>query len=494
MLRVLLSALLPALALAQTPAFEVASIRPSPALANWSGFQLPGGERFQASHVTLKAMIAYAYEVREFTISGGPGWASSELFEIEAKVPGEATAARARAMMRTVLEERFKLAVRRETKDTAVYQLVVAKGIRPKLEESTEGGFLKYVGRGQVEGHGYPMSGLAKYLESLLRQPVLEKTGLTARYNFKLNYTPDETQAALPVPAGVATDAPSLYAALQEQLGLKLEPAKGPVEFIVIDHAESLPRIEVLMKYAVLAVMLSWIAYGQSATPAFDVATVKLADPREPLDIRTSPGGRLTVTNQPLKNMIKQAYGVESYQISGGPAWLDTERFDVEAKAEGNPDHAQVMRLFQTLLEDRFQLKVRRAQREGAIYALTAARGGPKLTAAAELKTGERAGVFNGRTGAPTATALSYWKQGRHATIAMLANSLEGTLGRPVRDRTEIAGEFDFRFEYAADELSNGDFPSLFTAVQDQLGLKLESTRGSVETLVVERAEKPSAN
>jgi len=247
------------------------------------------------------------------------------------------------------------------------------------------------------------------------------------------------------------------------------------------------------MKYAVLAVMMSCAVFGQSASPSFDVAAVKLADPREPLDIHTSPGGRLTVTNQPLKNMIKQAYGVESYQISGGPAWLDTDRFDVEAKSESNPDRAQMLRMFQSLLEDRFQLKVRREQREGAIYALTVARGGPKL-AAAELKTGERTGVFNGRTGAPTAAAISYWKQGRHATIAMLANSLEGTLGRPVRDRTEIAGEFDFRFEYAADELSSGDFPSLFTAVQDQLGLKLESTRGPVETLVVERAEKPSAN
>jgi len=235
-----LTAVLAATAFAQSPApaFEVATIKPSPAPARWSGFQLPGGPRFEASHVTLRAMIAYAYDVREFNVSGGPGWAASDLFEIEAEMTGDATSDRARALLRTLLEERLHLSVHRETKEAAVYQLVVAKGVRPKLEEASDGGFLKYVGRGQVEGHGYPISGLAKYLESLLVQPVLDKTGLTAKYNFKLTYTPDETLAALPVPAGVPADAPSLFTALQEQLGLKLESAKGPVETIVIDHAE----------------------------------------------------------------------------------------------------------------------------------------------------------------------------------------------------------------------------------------------------------------
>ncbi len=110
------------------------------------------------------------------------------------------------------------------------------------------------------------------------------------------------------------------------------------------------------------------------------------------------------------------------------PPEMDTDRYDIEAKAEGNPTREQMMRMLQTLLEDRFQLRIRREQREGAIYALTVARGGPKLTASVALKDGERAGVFNGRTGSPTAAALSYWKQGRHASMAMLSNSLEGTL------------------------------------------------------------------
>jgi uncharacterized protein (TIGR03435 family) len=153
-----------------------------------------------------------------------------------------------------------------------------------------------------------------------------------------------------------------------------------------------------------------------------------------------------------------------------------------------------MMRMLQTLLEDRFQLKVHRETREGAVYALTAVKDG-KLTEAAPLNADrERAGVFMGRTGSPNASAISYWRQGRHASMAMLAARLEETLRRPVLDQTGIKGDFDFRFEYAADETNPGEFPSLFTALQETLGLKLESTKGPVETLVVDRAEKPSGN
>jgi len=224
------------------PAFEVASIKPSPQLMNWSGFQPSRGGRFEASHATLRAMVSYAYDVRDFYVSGGPGWAGSDRFEIVAKADGNATPAQMRAMLRTLLEERFKLAVHRETKDAAVYNLVISKG-QPKLEEAAGEGFLKFVGRGQVDAHGLKMSGLAGYLQTLLGQVVLDKTGLNASYNFKLAWTPDETQTgragAGPAPAGPANESgPSVFTALQEQLGLKLEASKGPVETMVIDHAE----------------------------------------------------------------------------------------------------------------------------------------------------------------------------------------------------------------------------------------------------------------
>lgn len=247
------------------------------------------------------------------------------------------------------------------------------------------------------------------------------------------------------------------------------------------------------MKYAGLTVLFSCAAWAQNAVPVFEVASIKPAGPNEPLDIRTSPGGRLTVTNLRLKDLISQAYRIKYYQISGGTYWLETGRFDIEAKAAGDPSHDLMMRMLQTLLEERFQLKVHQETKEGAVYAMTVSRAG-KLTAAADLTQGERAGVFNGRTGPPTAAPISYWKQGRHASMAMLAASLEASLTRPVLDRTGIAGDFDFKFEYAADLNEPGDFPTLFTALQEQLGLHLESTKGPVETLVIDRVAQPSGN
>jgi len=229
-----------------TPAFEVATVKPSPALMKYSGFQFPGGGRFEASQETVKAMVAFAYEVRDFYVSGGPGWAGTDRFEIVAKADASATPVQMRAMLRTLLAERFKLAVRRESKEVSLYQLVVAKdGVKSSglQESSVKIGGIRFLGRGQIEGTGIAMSGLANYLQTLLGQVVVDKTGLTANFDFKLAWTPDESQAGKPgAQAGLANAAdpggPSIFTALQEQLGLKLDATKGPVETIVIEHVE----------------------------------------------------------------------------------------------------------------------------------------------------------------------------------------------------------------------------------------------------------------
>jgi uncharacterized protein (TIGR03435 family) len=228
------------------PAFEVATVKPSPALMKYSGFQFPGGGRFEASQETVKAMVAFAYEVRDFYVSGGPGWAGTDRFEIVAKADASATPAQMRAMLRTLLAERFKLAVRRETKEATTYQLVVAKdGVKSSglTESSQKIGGIRFLGRGQIEGLGSTTSGLANYLQTLLDQVVVDKTGLTGNYDFKLAWTPDESQAGKPgAQAGLANGTepggPSIFTALQEQLGLKLEASKGPVETMVLEHVE----------------------------------------------------------------------------------------------------------------------------------------------------------------------------------------------------------------------------------------------------------------
>ena len=237
---------------ADVPAFEFATIKPSADLMVWSGFLFPGSERpdrpglatfFEASHVTVKAMVGFAYDVRDFYISGGPGWAGRDRFDIVAKADTSATRVQIRVMMQTLLKERFQLAARHETRDATVYQLVVAKG-DPKLKESSRAGGIRFLGRGNVEGLGTTMTGLAGYLQTLLGDAVLDKTGLTANYDFKLTWVPDEAQAGkpgaqgLPAANGAEESGPSIFTALQEQLGLKLQASKGPVETLVIEHVE----------------------------------------------------------------------------------------------------------------------------------------------------------------------------------------------------------------------------------------------------------------
>jgi uncharacterized protein (TIGR03435 family) len=247
--------------------------------------------------------------------------------------------------------------------------------------------------------------------------------------------------------------------------------------------------------------------FGQSTAPlAFEVASIRPADSRQGIDMLTSPGGRLTATNCTLKQLIEAAYSLKPYQISGGPAWLDADRFDVTAKAPDNsgPDQGTVvalgrdaprklMLMLQTLLENRFGLKVRHETKQDTVYDLVVAKGGPKLKEA--NRDEQRSFVSLSRTGSYDRPAVTLIITGQKASMALWAERLSTmAVGRPVFDKTAIEGEFDFKFEYAADDNQLDAGPSKFTAIQEQLGLRLEAKKGPIETLVIDRAEKPSGN
>lgn len=252
------------------------------------------------------------------------------------------------------------------------------------------------------------------------------------------------------------------------------------------------------MKTASLALALTALgALNAPAQTKFEAASIRATPPdaREPLDIRFEPGGRITVTNETLGVLVRYAYGVKRWQIVAAPAWFDTDRFDISAKAAGDPGRDEMLKMFQALLEERFTLKLNRETKEGSVYLLTVVKNGSKLRQAKELKEGERADVFTLRTGSPQQPATSYIRRGRRATMAMLASALEDQAQRPVLDRTGLTGDFDFEVQFAADDSHLDEFPTLFTALQDQLGLRLESARGPVETLVIEHAERvPTEN
>jgi uncharacterized protein (TIGR03435 family) len=240
-----------------------------------------------------------------------------------------------------------------------------------------------------------------------------------------------------------------------------------------------------------IALLAAGELYGQSAgtAPAFDVASVK-ADSQSPYaDFRVLPGGRLEVIGLELKTVLLEAYHVKYYQISGGPTWLNTDRFNITAKAEGNPTRERMMEMLQTLLADRFKLKVHRESKEGSVYVLTVMKDGPKL----KPPTGEKSYIALYRNTPPELPGVSYALGGKKASMALFAERLGEQLRRPVLDKTGLIGEFDFKVDYAINDNPETG-PSIFMALQEQLGLKLETAKGPIETLFIDHVEKPTGN
>jgi uncharacterized protein (TIGR03435 family) len=236
-------------------AFEVAAITRTP--PDWSGgrfIRMRSADQFVARNHALKTLIAAAYNLSPKAILGGPVWIDSDHYDILAKTPGELrpNLDEQMSMLRELLGDRFKLTFHRERKELSIYALTVGRH-GPMLKESTmspnttpEGPPpLIFVVSPQIvrlPGRYATMAELASVMQrAALDRPVVDKTGLTGRYDFDLEWTPDETQfgGALgrpPTPDDSAK--PGLFTAIQQQLGLKLEAMKGPVEALVIDQAE----------------------------------------------------------------------------------------------------------------------------------------------------------------------------------------------------------------------------------------------------------------
>jgi uncharacterized protein (TIGR03435 family) len=196
---------------------------------------------------TLIMLIGQAYRIKPFQIVGGPSWLGSDLFEITAKAEGTADFDKVMLMLQSLLAERFQLVIRRETKEMPVYALLVAKG-GPKLKETTEPiSGRTIVRRGLMSSDGIEMRTFIELLSGFLGRSVVDKTGLTGKFDLKVQWQPDENQVAMfqemGVPEGFGAPppdplGPTLFTALQEQLGLRLESQKGPVEVLVIERVE----------------------------------------------------------------------------------------------------------------------------------------------------------------------------------------------------------------------------------------------------------------
>lgn len=337
------------------------------------------------------------------------------------------------------------------------------------------------------------------------------------------SHRPVHLQAALVqaahLQAGVGANGGSLADRIARLLGQSrpaapLQPGPGAIVSVVL-----------------LAVMACGL-FGQSdAAPRFEVASVKLnVGDRSGMRVRVLPGGGLMSQNATLQLLMQNAYSLQAFQILGGPGWIQSEGYNIEAKGDGKAaGRAQVFRALQALLEDRFQLKYHHETKELPVYSLTVAKNGPKLPKPKEGScisvdpNAPPAPPQPGRAGGPVAACGSIGVMGESSGVRMqggkvpmaeLVRILAMVMGRPVVDRTGYTETFDVLLDFSPDESVAGlprpmrsvdpggppppadptGPPQIFAAIQEQLGLKLESAKGPVDVLVIDHVERPTGN
>lgn len=287
-------------------------------------------------------------------------------------------------------------------------------------------------------------------------------------------------------------------------------------------------RLAALALPVTLVVMTAALTRAQPKSKlSFEVASVKRnasADNR--LTLGPRPGGRFTATNVTLKMLLGIAYNVRDENISGGPDWISTIRWNIEAKAEANsipagvgpwpdsanPDHP-LTQMLQSLIEDRFLLKMHRETKEIPIYELLVAKTGSKMKLSADQESSDIPAPAKGASSPPRGMMRMGRDslEGNGIPIARLAQILSerSVLGRPVIDHTDLKGLYDFKLQWTPDSAQGAvslsateppqppadiSGPSIFTAMQEQLGLKLQPAKGPAEVLIIDSIQMPTEN
>jgi uncharacterized protein (TIGR03435 family) len=260
--------------------------------------------------------------------------------------------------------------------------------------------------------------------------------------------------------------------------------------------------------------LLAAISHAQTAPPRpqYEVASVKPNASNPPFVFLNGPPNiaAFTATNATLQSLIVYAWQVKSFQIEGGPSWIDAEHFDISAKPpEGAFTREQYRLMLQALLEDRFKMAVHHTTKEVPVYALTPAKGGLKIKPASEPcappgpYTARPEPAASDNPGVPRCGNMSMGLTslpGRSVAMKFFTDGLANALGRPVIDKTGFTGTLDVHLEFSSEspapaaDLPDNNKPTIFTALQEQLGLKLESQKGPADLLVIDHAEKPSEN
>ena len=230
------------------------------------------------------------------------------------------------------------------------------------------------------------------------------------------------------------------------------------------------------------------------ADPAFDVATIKPTDPKNQRSgFHYGDGRRVNCDNETLLDIMQFVYGVHSKQILGAPDWAGNEKWDIDGypDAPGVADYKQMQAMYRKIIAERFGLKMHTEKRSLSIYAIRVGKGGPKLTKSLD------------QNGLSDTTGLEWSSQRRVLRVTAtnmeeFATAMESVVDKPVADQTGLTGRWDFllkwRPETAPDTDDPNALPGLFTAIQEQIGLKLEAAKAPVDVIVIDHVERPSAN
>ncbi len=527
--------------------FELADVHVSPPTDNpyMRGPMLRHGI-YEIRFATMLDLIKTAYGVEAERVVGGPNWLENDRFDVFAKAPEGTTSDTAKPMLRALLADRFQLAVHNDTKPVPAYAIKVGK--RPSLKSSDGSGETGCKFGAMPPPPPPPSPGgppppppffsyscanitMAKFAEALTTtiflapqylndRLVVDETELKGAWNFDLKFTP----RGMITPTGPVPGALSLFDAMEQQLGLKLDPVEVPMPVIAVDSVNQKPSAnspDVAEKLHI-----------PPRPTEFEVADLKPTPPdfRGGM-IRIQPGGRVNIAGIALKFLIEQAWNLRDDMLDGVPKWMETDRYDIVAKAPvADVDIDDLWAMVRALIVERFKMTTHTEDRLVTAYTLVAVK--PKMQKsdpASRTKYKEGPGP-DGKDPRIKTPILSRLVTCQNMTMAQFAGKLQniasGYIHSPVLDATGLEGGYDFTLSFSAIGLTRtpagggpgllagpaGSAPTsasdtgrvasdptgavtLFEAIEKQLGLKLEAKKRPVPILVIDHAEqKPTEN
>jgi uncharacterized protein (TIGR03435 family) len=515
------------------PAFEAVDVHLHPRSTNPSpgvtGGVIRGG-RYDLRNATMVDLIRTAYGIEADAVVGGPNWLERDRFDIAAKAAEGTSPDNLKVMLQGVLADRFKLVVHKDTRPMAGYALTLGKTKHKLKETSGQGKGCQgqqqpqdpnTVPQNVVSCHNMTSAELAQALRNMaggyLASPVTDLTGLTGSWDFDLKWT---ARVLLP---RAGADGITIFDAVENQLGLKLDQQKVPTPVLIVDSVNQRPTDD-------LAEVVKNIP---AAPPAeFEVAEIKLSPPDTGTNIRLLPGGRIDAQGVTMKLMVTLAWDINlDEMLVGAPKWMDETKYTLTAKASSavggtaaqpRVDIDDIRMMVRALLKDRFKLATHMEERPVTAYTLLADK--PKLQKAdPSNRTGWKEGPApDSKDPRSSTSTLTRLVTARNMTMAQFAEDLQrmanGYIRVPVENATRLEGAYDFTINFTPIGLLNGAGPggrgaeppagggaaaasdptgglSLFDAVNRQLGLKLEMRKRPMPVLVIDHIEeKPTDN